>query len=315
MMIAISMTSTRSMVQQLTKRVRIPSASATSRFYHDDKDTSGDKKTALVIGSSGILGSTVSQYLSRGINMNVIGADVLELPNESDWDLDAFIALPHHSERPSLGELTQRLSLALRSVLEGAKIDAIVVASGGYEGDPALGNDAADQGALDYGDSIDRMIQMNLYPAAAAGYIAQQFMTSHKGLMVVMGATVALNPTPGMMGYGLSKAAAHHFVQTFGIATSTSLATTSQRSASQEMRLNYECMEELSVIGILPTMLDTPSNRKDNPTANVASWVKPIDIAKEIGTWVKQPYLRPHSGSLVIPKNDIKLGANFILAR
>jgi len=316
----MSAASQRSLVRRvLEKPVRISSSSMGRRFYNDGNKQEYEKKTVLVMGSSGTLGSTVSRYLSREIKMNVIGADVLELPNESDWDLDAFVALPHHSERPSLGHLTQRLSLSLRSVLEGARIDAIVVASGGFEPDPDFPNDYADsnQGALDYGDTIDRMIQMNLYPVAAAGYVAQQFMTHNQGLMVVMGATAALNPTPGMTGYGLSKTAAHHYVQTLGITTGTSLASKSQRKVGRKMRQHAEYLDELTVVGILPTMLDTPSNRSANPVADVSQWVKPMDIAKEIGRWMEKPFLRPHSGSLVkvFPKSDGKEGANFVLAR
>lgn len=307
----------RTLFPTVAKTMRIPALS--SRYYHKDKRVVEEPKTVLVIGSSGTLGGTISRYLSVQTKMNVIGADVLELPNESDWDLDAFVTLPHHSERPSLGELTQRLSLGLKSILEGAKIDAIVVASGGFEPDPALPNDNANsnQGALDYGDTIDRMIQMNLYPAAAAGYVAQQFMTFDKGLLVVLGATAALNPTPGMMGYGLSKTAAHHFVQTLGTLSGTSLASANQRKISRTMRKNAEYLDELTVIGILPSMLDTPSNRSADQEADTSLWVKPIDIAQEIGTWVEKPFLRPHSGSLVkvIPKSDKKEGANFILAR
>ena len=55
----------------------------------------------------------------------------------------------------------------------------------------------------------------------------------------------------------------------------------------------------MTMVGILPTMIDTPANRKANPQGDFESWTKPSHIAKEIGLWVEKPALRPHSGSLV----------------
>jgi hypothetical protein len=120
-------------------------------------------------------------------------------------------------------------------------------------------------------------------------------------LMVVLGATAALQPTPGMMGYGLSKNAAHYLVQTMGSCTggvgsqsqylytnlkhahhhpATSTTTTTPggsggggpisnlqdskliRQAGRKVRQHVPSLDDLTVIGILPTMLDTPSNRK-----------------------------------------------------
>ena len=91
------------------------------------------KKTALVIGSSGALGSTVSKYLSRELGMAVIGADILELPNDfnsSDWELDGFITLPTMTQRPSVADVTVDLALGLNDILgEEDEIDLIVCAS------------------------------------------------------------------------------------------------------------------------------------------------------------------------------------------
>ncbi len=70
-------------------------------------------------------------------------------------------------------------------------------------------------------------------------------------------------------------------------------------------------------------MLDTPSNRamlgSDVDNHQYTKMVKPIHIANEIGEWIRNPYLRPHSGSLVkvIAKErmDGSGGANFHLVR
>jgi len=70
----------------------------------------------------------------------------------------------------------------------------------------------------------------------------------------------------------------------------------------------------MTVVGILPSILDTVKNRKAQPKADFETWTKPAYVAKEIGMWLDHPHLRPHSGSLVrvYPSN---LGASFQLVR
>ena len=138
------------------------------------------------------------------------------------------------------------------------------------------------------------------------------------GLMVVMGATAALSATPGMLGYGLSKSASHHFVQTLGACTGTALTKNKKKTLiNKKIRKNNEYLDDLTVVGILPTMIDTASNRGSDPTADFAQWTKPMDIAREIGTWIEKPPLRPHSGSLVkvMPHPENVEGAFFQLVR
>ena len=75
-------------------------------------------------------------------------------------------------------------------------------------------------------------------------------------------------------------------------------------------------LNKLSVVGILPTTIDTPANREAMAGADFNQWTQSIDIAKEIGLWLREPALRPHSGSLVKvhPKKDGN-GAEFQVAR
>ncbi len=135
---------------------------------------------------------------------------------------------------------------------------------------------------------------------------------------MVIGATAALQPTPGILGYGLSKCAAHFFVQTLGAITGKSAQTKSKRKESRRLRRHAENLDTMTVVGILPTMIDTPANRSANPKANFDQWTKPKDIAKEIGTWIETPPLRPHSGSLVkvtTPTGEGAKGSTFLLVR
>ena len=296
------------------------------------------KKTALVLGSSGALGSSVAHHLSQSLGMRVLGADVMELPNDlaaGGWELDGFIELQQRDENNNTGsclaelcvELVRGVEFCLRDLranqqdydddddgeeatsLQG--LDAIVCANGGWHGDPPVpsfnaGDDASSRyklieaGALDYANTISDMMHMNLHPVLAAGYVAQHFCNpTGSSIMVVMGATAALSPTPGMLGYGLAKAATHHLVQTLGASTGPSLESKSVRKAGRKTRQKLPALDELTVVGILPTMIDTEANRRADPNGSFDQWTKPHHIAREIGTWIEKPPLRPHSGSLI----------------
>jgi dihydropteridine reductase len=260
--------------------------------------------------------------------MEVLGADVVELPSEwlGSWELDGFVHLPREA---TLQDLTVRMVRGVHSFLlnrtngsrNPLRLDAIICASGGWQADPRQAAAAMETeydiecGAQAYTAAIQRMLHMNLDPVLAATYVAQHYMDTG-GLMVVMGATAALQPTPGMLGYGLAKAASHHVVRTLGASTGKSLESKSVRQAGAKVRRHVDAMDTLTVVGILPTMIDTPANRKADPSGKFEQWTKPRDIAVEIGTWLKQPALRPHSGSLikVHPQHDGN-GATFELVR
>lgn len=118
-----------------------------------------------------------------------------------------------------------------------------------------------------------------------------------------------------MLAYGMSKAGTHHFLQTLGETTGKAATTRSKRQKARRLRKNSEYLDTLSVVGILPTTIDTPSNRKAMPDADFETWTKPTDIAREIGTWIEKPPLRPHSGALVKVHPAKGGGAAFTLAR
>jgi hypothetical protein len=114
--------------------------------------------------------------------MQVLGVDVVDLPDDTDTTLDAFISIPTWNQHPSLGDVTAALVRGVSEALgDGEEIDAIIVASGGWQGDPALPKPGASEdefmdGAKEYGETIDKMLGMNLYPVLAAGYAANRFM-------------------------------------------------------------------------------------------------------------------------------------------
>lgn len=105
------------------------------------------------------------------------------------------------------------------------------------------------------------------------------FLLYSGGLLTLTGAQAALSPTPGMIGYGLAKAAVHHLTQSLSDAKGGLPASA-------------------CVASILPVTLDTPMNRKWMPKADTSTWT-PLDfVAELLLKWAKGDE-RPNSGSLV----------------
>ena len=294
-------------------------------FEDSDRVEAKESKNILIIGSSGILGKALVSNFGNLNKWNVVGADVLE-PSMSDKKsgLSEYISLTNDG---SISDITGELYKGVSHSLHGGdtnnkKLDAIVCASGGWAGDvditDMIDNHLAESNSseledIDYEEEYaresalvcERMMRMNYYPIVAGSQIGRRFM-KRGGLFVIIGASAALSPTSGMIGYGSAKAAAHHYLQSWGPTTNEENNTTA--------------------VGILPLMIDTPNNRAmmggdddEGGDDRYSKMVKPIHIAIEIGEWIKQPHLRPHSGSLVkvIAKNkkDGSGGAAFHLVR
>lgn len=291
-------------------------------------------KNILIIGSQGELGKTLVSHFGKQMNWNVVGADVIDPTSDVVMNslqtkgMASYIPLPMDG---SIADLSVALYRGVDAYLQeddsstGATLDAIVCASGGWMGDidkythqqsiienELLEDVDPDEDYIRESSMVcDRMMRVNYYPVVAGSMIGQQFLnggsSSHNnnGLFVIIGASAALSPTPGMMGYGPAKAASHHYLQSYGPSVTEENGSTS--------------------VGILPLMLDTPANRAmlggndDDGDDRYSKMVKPIHIANEIGEWIKNPHLRPHSGSLVkvIAKNrkDGSGGAAFHLVR
>ena len=134
-------------------------------------------------------------------------------------------------------------------------VDAIVSAAGGWAG--------GDISSSEFLSSVDKMFKMNALSAALAAHIASHKLRKN-GLLVLFGAEAGKQATPGMVGYGMSKAATHHLVQ----------------SLSKDE--NFPGV----VVCLLPITLDTPSNRKYMGDQDTSTWTPMPLIAGQIELWL-----------------------------
>lgn len=121
------------------------------------------------------------------------------------------------------------------------------------------------------------MIEQSVYSSVIASKLAAKYLTDG-GLLTLTGAKAALESTPGMVGYGLAKAAVHHLTLSLGSGKSG-------------------LPEGSSVISILPVTLDTPMNRKFMPKADFSVWTPLEFVAQLLYGW-SEGNDRPKSGSL-----------------
>jgi dihydropteridine reductase len=221
---------------------------------------------AIVVGGAGALGrAVVSRFARAGwgttsidFTSNDEASTSLQLCDNSPWTKQAA---------------------KLSEQLKDTNADFIFCAAGGWAGGTVASPDGL--------DSIDQMWQMCVQSAATAAHIGSQAL-SPNGLLVFTGATAALTPscTAGMIGYGMSKAATHHLVQSLGSGEDTGLPP------------------DATVLGILPTTIDTPMNRKFMADADFSTWTPTDEIAGQLFGWSTGTIALPETGTLMVMETE-----------
>jgi NAD(P)-dependent dehydrogenase (short-subunit alcohol dehydrogenase family) len=217
------------------------------------------KRTVVVTGGHGVLGrAVVEAAVSQGLNVALIDHAQGETPPEGAFEV-AGVDL---TDADAAGE-------ALQSVADHfGGIDALLNIAGGFVW----------QTVDDDKPAWDRMFALNLTTALNASRAALPWLKgSAEGRIVNVGAAGALKAAAGMGAYGASKSAVHRLTE----ALAEELKSTS-----------------VTVNAVLPSILDTPQNRKDMPDADPAKWVAPADLAAVI-LFVASPQSRAITGALL----------------
>ncbi|MEL6708059.1 MAG: SDR family oxidoreductase [Pseudomonadota bacterium] len=197
-------------------------------------------KTVLVTGACGIVGASVCTILSEA-GYAVVGVDLgTELPFEA-----GSVTLRGGADLTDPKAVAD-LAGALKG--EGVELAGLVNIAGGFVWEEAISGSP---------DTWSRMFQMNVMTTLNA---CQSFipLLAKPAAVVNIGAAAADSAGMGMGAYTASKA---------GV-----------------LRLTEALNAELSgdgvrVNAISPTIVDTPTNRKDMPNADFGDWVRPDQIA------------------------------------
>jgi NAD(P)-dependent dehydrogenase (short-subunit alcohol dehydrogenase family) len=133
-------------------------------------------------------------------------------------------------------------------------LEAVVDLVGGFASGPLVHETAP--------ADFDRMMRLNLTPAFNLARAAMpRLLERGGGAFVAVSARPALKPFAGASAYVTAKAAVLAFVQALDA-----------DYRSKGIRAN----------AILPSVIDTPANRADQPDADHSRWVQPAEIAKVV---------------------------------
>lgn len=196
---------------------------------------------AIVFGGSGSLGKAVVRELSHK-GFRPISIDPMNNA-EAHWNIVLRPSWSMHEQSAVIRE-------GLKDIVQTDKVSNVFCAAGGWKG-----------GSIRDGDFLHVYTEshrVNVEPAILAAYYGVQYL-AHGGLMALTGASSVMQPTPGMLAYGLAKRTTHNLIQTV---------------AEDE----FVKQEGISVVGILPSIIDTFSNRFNMPNADFNQWtqVRPL---------------------------------------
>ncbi len=203
-----------------------------------------DGKVIVVTGALGALGQVfVDEALARGARVAAVD--------------HAAAKAPATAQRLELGGVDLTDAAQAKKAIDAAashfgRLDALVNIAGGFvyetvaEGDPK---------------SWQRMYALNVMTALNTSQAAIPHLTaSGHGRIVNVGAMGALQAGAGMGPYAASKAGVHRLTETMAA----------------------EFKGKITVNAVLPSTIDTPTNRRDMPKADFAKWVRPQELAEVI---------------------------------
>ncbi|XP_056328377.1 quinoid dihydropteridine reductase a [Danio aesculapii] len=215
----------------------------------------------LVYGGKGALGSACVHYFkSKGWWVASIDIGANEEANAN------VLVKICESFTDQAAQVTSDVS----KLLGENKVEAIVCVAGGWAGGNCSSKDL-------YKNS-DMMWKQSVWTSTISSHLASLHLKPG-GLLTLAGAKASLDATPGMIGYGMAKAAVHQLCK--------SLAGENSGLPSGAV-----------AVAILPVTLDTPMNRKFMPDADFGSWTPLEYIAETFHSWATGSG-RPASGSLI----------------
>eukprot|EP01041_Mallomonas_annulata_P006223 gene6223-12608_t len=219
---------------------------------------------ALVVGGAGNLGRSFVKALNKA-GVKPINLDI-NLNSDAETNILVKKSVP-------LVQQIMDLKASLSNNLNGQRLCSVICTAGGWQAGSITDDD--------FLDSINRMHELNIETAALAGHLASKYV-SQSGLVILTGASVALHPSKNTstLGYGISKTSTHFLVESIAVDPHFS-------------------KNKITVLGILPQVIDTSENRLRLPSEDSKHWTKPDEISQMCVQWITDIKERPKTGSLL----------------
>ena len=200
-------------------------------------------RTIIVTGAFGHLGSAVADHF-EALGEKVARIDYAPAPEGSP---------AHHIGGVDLSN-AGAAKAALEQVIDALGAPSVLVnIAGGF-----VWETLSDGGP----DTWERMFRMNAMTAVTMCKTCLPALTSQQGAAIInIGAAAAAKADTGMGAYAASKAAVARLTESLAAELSGA---------------------DITVNAVLPTIIDTPTNRADMPDADTSGWVRAADIANVI---------------------------------
>ncbi|PAA69143.1 hypothetical protein BOX15_Mlig033886g3 [Macrostomum lignano] len=221
----------------------------------------------LVYGGRGALGSQCVAKLRSA------GCWVCTVDLQHNDQSDACIVAPRSAQSLTEQEAAVMSSAGSIDGLSPHSLDAILCVAGGWAG----GNAAS----KNFVRNCELVLQQSIWSSIIAARLASRYLRPG-GLLTLSGAQAAASggATPGMIGYGLAKAAVHQLTASLAAPKSG-------------------LPEGATVLALLPATLDTPANRRAMGDAKASGWTPLEFVADLLHSWLVDKDARPPSGSLL----------------
>jgi NAD(P)-dependent dehydrogenase (short-subunit alcohol dehydrogenase family) len=218
------------------------------------------QRVVAISGAFGALGRAVSAA-AQAAGYRVAAIDITQPPAEAIGELKLGGA--------DLSQSDQAAQVVAQVVSTLGGLDVVLNIAGGFSWSK-VGDDDPEEWT--------RLHRLNLLTAVNLSRAALPHLrSSPAGRIVNVGALAAVKSDVGMGPYAASKSGVHRFTET--------LAAEVKDSA-------------LTVNAVLPSILDTPANRRDMPGADVSVWVQPADLAA-VMLFLASPEASAVTGALI----------------
>ena len=197
----------------------------------------------VVTGAAGALGQEVAKVLAAA-GYELTGLDISN-------GLDHVEGLSHRLPNVDLGVRDHVERAMKRAVDKAGPIEGLVNIAGGFEWETVADGDA---------NTWDRLYSINVRSAVNASHSAIPHL-SNGASIVNIGAAAAIKASVGMGPYAAAKSAVARLTE----------------AIAEELKGRH-----IRVNAVLPSIIDTPANRKEMPDADYSTWVTGTELANVI---------------------------------
>ncbi len=218
-------------------------------------------RSIIVTGGFGILGQAVAEAFARA-GEQVARIDFAPAPHTP---IDGVLDIGGIDLTDAAATQT-----ALDRIVDAhGGIDVLINIAGGFTWETLA------DGSI---DSWVKMGSVNVISAATITKLAlPALIAATESRVINIGAGAAIRAGAGMGAYAASKSGVHRLTEALA-----------EELADKGVTVN----------AVLPTIIDTPTNRKDMPNADTSQWVKPDAIADVI-VFLASPAARAITGALI----------------